>query len=90
MRKYEDLPIEQYKEKHAEYEARGLAIPNGTEVEPTDWADQNGVGPKNNWHRTKRTFIKIGNGTRKGLIKVLHEGNTVPTYYWAGFWKPKE
>lgn len=90
MRKYEDLPIEQYKEKHAEYEAKGLAIPDGTPVQLTDWGEQNGAAPVNNRRLKTRTFIKVGNARKQGRIKVLHEGNTVPTYYWAGFWKPKE
>lgn len=89
---YEKLPIEQYRKKHAEYEAQGLAIPNGSEVELTDWAIQNGLKMKATKNNRQLLFIKVGEATKpskKGRIKVLHGNDKQPYYYWAGFWKKK-
>ncbi len=87
--KYEDLPIDQYHKKHDEYQARGLAIPDGTEVELTDWAIQNGITARKSKRNPTAIFIKEGNGKR-GRIKVMHGDSVQPRYYWAGFWKEKK
>ena len=92
MRKYEDLPIEEYRKKHDEYEKAGLAIPDGTEVVLTDWAEQNGLVMRKTKNNPNLIFIKVGNSTKKykNRIKIQQGNNVMPTYYWAGFWKPKE
>lgn len=88
--KYEDLPLEQYKEKKAEYEARGLAIPDGALVELTDWAEQNGITARRSKGNPNAVFRKVGNARKHGRIKVEHgERDSQPYYYWAGFWQKK-
>jgi hypothetical protein len=74
-----------YLQLHKEFEEAGLAIPEGVEVQPTEWAYQNGVVQ----YRKNRTFVKIRDGRNGGTILVSKGTNKQPDPYWAGFWKRK-
>jgi hypothetical protein len=67
------------------FEDAGLVIPDGADVEPTEWAYENGVVRRDKNAR----FIKIRNGRDGWNILVRKNRNSQPDSYWAGFWKSK-
>lgn len=69
-----------YEAVHDAYEIRGRTIPNGSHVELTLWAIQNGLGRKEHYG------VKVRD-CKNGLIRVRLNGNQTPTNYWPGFWK---
>lgn len=86
---YERMKNEkEYLHLHKKYQARGLKIPDGSIVEPTDWAYQNGVITQLQYK--SRIFIKDGNCRNKFAIRIRKKGNQQSEQYWAGFWKIKK
>lgn len=77
----------EYYRLHNKYERRGIRIPIGSFVEPTDWAYQNGLFEG---RKPKGKFIKIGNCRDGWRINVRKNGNALANPYWAGFWRVKK
>ncbi len=63
------------------FEDAGMDVMAGTQVEPTEWAIQNGVAKRGD------VGVVFATPRKHGRLCVLVNGKRTPVYYWSGFWK---
>jgi hypothetical protein len=84
---------ELYMQEWTHFTERGIAIPNGSQVEPTEWAYQNGVIKRSD----KRNYFKVRNHRDYSEFIIVSRDGVYPAAgskqgqtFWAGFWKEKK